>query len=117
MKKYFLIALLLLSYGLYSQEERTPEQIAQKLTEVMHRDLSLTSNQLDTIYKIQLRYAYMRKPQEPRDSVLRRMSIMQSEILPLLSEEQRWLWQEKQAKKRVNAGQSHRMKRQEAKSE
>ncbi len=72
-----------------NRPQRTPEQVAQKQTERLQRDLHLTKEQRDTIYKIHLKYARMRKPEESRDSVALRMSMMREELLQTMNDGQK----------------------------
>ncbi len=87
--------LALLPVFLYAQEDvqprphRTPEEIAQKQTERLGRDLQLTPEQRDTIYKINLKYISMRSENETRDSTESRISRMIAELMPLLTDEQK----------------------------
>lgn len=95
-KRFFYIFLLSLIPVLgFSQDEaqsrprRTPEEIAQKQTERLQRDLQLTPEQRDTVYQIHLKYISMRRQDEPRDTAQSRISRMIQELMPILTDEQR----------------------------
>lgn len=68
--------------------KRTPQEMAQKQTERLQRDLMLTAEQRDTIYKIHLKYANMRTGREEHGVIEQRMKMMSEELLPLLNAEQ-----------------------------
>ena len=96
MQRLLLFFLLMFAaYNVVAQElmpqrpQRTPEQIAQKQTERLQRDLQLTTEQRDTIYRIHLKYVNLRKEDEMRDSTELRIKNMIEEVLPILTEEQK----------------------------
>ena len=96
MKRPLLIVLLLVASFVLAQQDtqprRTPEEVAQKQTERLQRDLELTQEQRDTIYRIHLKYALMRKPDEDREIVAQRIQKMKSELVDMLTPEQKDLF-------------------------
>lgn len=94
MKKH-LFTILLLPLSLFSahaqeasRSNRTPEQIAEKQTERLQRDLELTDAQRDSIYLIHLRYARLRRPTDTQDTIRHRISLLRDEIKRTLTPEQ-----------------------------
>lgn len=87
----FLIAgcLLLTSQTVEHTPRRTPEQVAQKQTERLQRDLMLTQEQRDTVYSIHLKYARLRNPNDARPIIEQRIKAMIDELKAVLTEEQR----------------------------
>ena len=55
----------------------------------MQRDLQLTQEQRDTVYKIHLKYVNMRRENEVRDSTEQRIRNLIEELIPILTEEQK----------------------------
>lgn len=101
MKRFYIFAICLVFAIMAAAQEdtrrpqRTPEQMAEKQTEMMQRDLSLTQTQRDTVSSILLKYARMYKANEDRDVRMIRMEFMQKELQQVLSEEQFSLYMEK----------------------
>ncbi|MBQ0033978.1 MAG: hypothetical protein KBS77_01655 [Bacteroidales bacterium] len=75
---------------------RTPEEEAAKQTEMLQRELALTEQQYDTIYRIHLKYAKMRQVSNTRGEMLQRLNSMTHEVLNMLSPQQRKLFMGKQ---------------------
>ena len=102
MKQYFLIfAMLLICMMGMAQEEmrrpiRTPEEEAMKQTEMLQRELMLTPQQQDTIYRIHLKYARLRQISNTRAEMLERMNAMSAEITNMLTPQQKKLFLGKQ---------------------
>ncbi len=68
---------------------RTPEEIARKQTEMLIRDLEIKdSMQIDTIYRIHLRYARLRQVSNTRAEHLERVQQMYNELRQVLTQEQ-----------------------------
>lgn len=76
--------------------ERTPEQEAEKRTEMMQRELQLDSAQFVAIYEIHLKYAKMRRVSNTRAENLERMNLLTTEIQAVLTKEQFDLFMNKQ---------------------
>ena len=93
MKRPFFILVLFVASLAFAQDQnrpvRTPEEVAQKQTERLQRDLNLSQDQRDTIYRIHLKYAQLRKPNEEREIVAERIGRMITELNDMLTEEQR----------------------------
>lgn len=67
----------------------TPEEIAQKQTEMLLRDLDIKDSLLaDTIYRIHLRYVELRQVSNTRAEHLERIQQMYAEFQQVLSQEQ-----------------------------
>lgn len=75
---------------------RTPQEIARKQTAMLQRELKLSEAQMDTVYKIQLKYAQMRAVSNTRKEALERMNSMTEELLSVMTKEQRELFLNKQ---------------------
>lgn len=95
MKKIFIIAAILLPavLALKAQQDtrfplRTPECEAQKGVEQMRRDLSLTDNQLDTVYRIHLKYALLRRQTTTRAEMIEQLNQMTEDFRRVLTPEQ-----------------------------
>lgn len=101
MKRIYIFAICLtMAFAVAAQEEmrrpqRTPEQMADKQTEMMQRDLNLTQEQRDTVSSILLKYARMYKVNEDRDVRMLRMEFMQKELQQVLTEEQFLIYMQK----------------------
>ena len=68
---------------------RTPEEVARKQTEMLVRDLEIRdSMQIDTIYRIHLRYARLRQVSNTRAEHLERVQQMYNELRQVLTTEQ-----------------------------
>ena len=68
---------------------RTPEEVARKQTEMLIRDLEIKdSMQIDTIYRIHLRYARLRQVSNTRAEHLERVQQMYNELRQVLTTEQ-----------------------------
>lgn len=76
--------------------ERTPEQEAEKRTELMTRELNLDSAQIVAIYNIHLKYAKLRRISNTRAENLERMNLLTTEIQAVLTKEQFDLFMNKQ---------------------
>lgn len=69
--------------------QRTPEEIARKQTEMLVRDLEIKDSlQIDTIYRIHLRYARLRQVSNTRAEHLERVQQMYGELRTVLTQEQ-----------------------------
>ena len=69
--------------------QRTPEEIARKQTEMLVRDLCIKdSMQIDTIYRIHLRYARLRQVSNTRAEHLERVQQMYNELRQVLTPQQ-----------------------------
>ena len=86
--------LLLLPIGAAARQSRqsdtrTPEEIAQKQTHRLIRELDLRDSvQIDTLYKMHLKYARMRVKSNTRREDLERLTAMTDELRGILTEEQ-----------------------------
>jgi len=102
MKQHILLfVFLMLSVAGFAQFEqprpcRTPEEEALKQTEMLQRELSLTEQQRDTIYRIHLKYAQLRQVSNTRAEGIERMNAMVSEVLGVLTKKQQDLFLNKQ---------------------
>lgn len=68
---------------------RTPEEVARKQTEMLVRDLEIKDSlQIDTIYRIHLRYARLRQVSNTRAEHLERVQQMYNELRQVLTTEQ-----------------------------
>lgn len=94
MKRSVLIIVLLgLSAGLWSQTcpapRRTVEEEARKQTGMMVRELGLTDSlQTDTLYRLHLKYARLRRQSNTRQEELNRMVLFTEELKGILTPEQ-----------------------------
>ena len=97
MKRYFYIVLLAISTSsMYAQppfqdcpQQRTPEDIAEKQTMMLRRELGLTDSvQLDTLYRMHLKYAKLRIVSNTRAEDLERLQAMTLELKNILTDEQ-----------------------------
>ena len=69
--------------------QRTPEEIARKQTEMLVRDLEIKDSlQIDTIFRIHLRYARLRQVSNTRAEHLERVQQMYNELRQVLTQEQ-----------------------------
>ena len=75
---------------------RTPEEEALKQTEMLSRELSLSEQQRDTVYKIHLKYAIQRQISNTRAEGLARLNAMTQELLAVMTPEQREAFLNKQ---------------------
>ena len=75
---------------------RTPEEEAEKQTEMLYRELSLSEQQRDTVYKIHLKYAKLRQISNTRAEGLQRLNDMTKELLAVMTEEQQQAFLNKQ---------------------
>lgn len=123
-RKYLIILFVLALLPLCAQEQRTPvrtpEEEASKQTEMLQRELELTQQQHDTIYKIHLHYAILRRISNTRQEALQRINAMTSDILNVLNEKQRELflskqvsWQPRPAMPRVTRAATDTIRRQQ----
>ncbi|MBP5290788.1 MAG: hypothetical protein J6Y76_05165 [Paludibacteraceae bacterium] len=106
MKQHILtIALLLSSLMVFGQNDefrpsRTPEEEALKQTEMLSRELSLSEQQRDTVYRIHLKYAKLRQVSNTRAEGLARLNAMTQELLNIMTPEQREAFLNKQIEPR-----------------
>ncbi len=71
------------------QPQRTPEEIARKQNAMLSRELGLTDNaQLDTLYRMHLKYARLRAASNTRAEDLQRLQDMIKELQSILTPEQ-----------------------------
>ncbi len=68
--------------------ERTPQQEAEKHTEVMARRLQLSAWQVDTVYAIHLKYARLRRKAACRTDMIQFLEKMNQELRNVLTETQ-----------------------------
>ncbi len=68
--------------------ERTPEQEADKLTEVMKRTLTLTEEQEPTVYQINLKYAKLRRNVKDRTEAMQNRQKKNEELKQVLTQRQ-----------------------------
>ncbi len=68
--------------------QRTPEQEAQKRTERMKRELLLTDTQEAEVYKINLKYAELRRQPATHEDIIARIQAMNAELQAILTPEQ-----------------------------
>ncbi len=68
--------------------QRTPEQEASKRTEMMKRDLQLTPFQVDTVYKINLKYAHLRRMITTREAMMQSFEKLNAELKKVLTPQQ-----------------------------
>lgn len=68
--------------------ERTPEQEADKLTEVMTRTLNLTDKQVPQVYSINLKYAHLRRQPHDRSQAMTNRQRKYEELKTVLTPEQ-----------------------------
>lgn len=93
MKKLLLLVMIIfgcmqLSAQEYVRPHRTPEEEAEKFTEMLQRELELDSAQRDTIYKINLKYARLRRMSNTRAENLDRMNRLTTELQGVLTAKQ-----------------------------
>jgi len=102
MKNIFLLILLVgSSFTAFAQNEdfrpsRTPEEEALKQTEMLSRELSLSEQQRDTVYRIHLKYARLRQVSNTRAEGLERLNAMTKELLAIMTPEQQEAFLNKQ---------------------
>ena len=102
MKNILLTTLLLTaSFAAFAQNDefrpsRTPEEEAMKQTEMLARELTLSEQQRDTVYKIHLKYAIMRQVSNTRAEGLERLNAMTKELLNVMTQEQQEAFLNKQ---------------------
>ena len=75
---------------------RTPEEEAQKQTEMLSRELTLSEQQRDTVYKIHLKYAKLRQVSNTRAEGLARLNAMTQELLSVMTPAQQEAFLNKQ---------------------
>ncbi len=68
--------------------QRTPEQEAAKHTEMMKRDLQLSEEQVDTIYRLNLKYAKLRRLASSREALFQNLDNKRQELKNLLTPSQ-----------------------------
>ncbi len=101
MKNILLTIALITSLAVFAQDSeyrpsRTPQEEAQKQTEMLCRELSLSQQQRDTVYKIHLKYALLRQESNTRAEGLARLNAMTQELLAIMTPEQREAFLNKQ---------------------
>ncbi len=94
MRRLFVaIVLFSLSVCLWSQTspapQRTAEEEARKQTGMMVRELGLTDSlQMDTLYRLHLKYARLRRESNTRQEELNRLVLFTGELKQILTAEQ-----------------------------
>jgi len=78
-----------------------------KQTEMLQRELALTQQQYDTIYRIHLKYAKLRQVSNTRAEMLERMNNMTGEVLNMLTPKQKQLFLGKQMDPQPKRPQQH----------
>lgn len=115
---YLLFALLggisLMAQQAEGKPQRTPQQIAERQTERLQRDVNLTEQQRDTVYAIHLKYAERRRENEDRSHVMIRMDSLREDLKGVLTDEQFKLLQEKRRETGPQRQATVRMVQQEA---
>ena len=102
LKNILLTTLLLVSsFAAFAQNDefrpsRTPEEEAMKQTEMLSRELTLSEQQRDTVYKIHLKYALLRQVSNTRAEGLERLNSMTKELLAVMTPEQQEAFLNKQ---------------------
>ncbi len=102
MKNILLILLMAMSSVLVmaqndeSRPSRTPEEEALKQTEMLSRELALSEQQRDTVYRIHLKYARLRQVSNTRAEGLARLNAMTKELLAVMTPEQQEAFLNKQ---------------------
>lgn len=101
MKNILLATLMMMSFAAFAQNDeyrpsRTPEEEALKQTEMLSRELTLSEQQRDTVYKIHLKYALMRQVSNTRAEGLQRLNAMTKELLSVMTPEQQEAFLNKQ---------------------
>ena len=92
-RSVLILSLLGLTIGLWSQvspaPQRTAEEEARKQTGMMVRELSLTDSlQIDTLYRLHLKYARLRRQSNTRQEELNRLVLFTNELKDILTAEQ-----------------------------
>ena len=89
--------LFVISIGVKAQESepcppfptRSPEEEAMKITQMIVRELDITDSlQKDTLYRMHLKYAILRKKSNTRQESLQRMILIDKELQSILTPEQ-----------------------------
>ncbi len=94
MKRSVLVLVLFgMAAGLWSQTfpapRRTAEEEARKQTGMMVRELSLNDSvQIDTLYRLHLKYARLRRRSNTRQEELNRLVLFSDELKGILTPEQ-----------------------------
>ncbi len=87
-----LVAIVSVVFGAFGQENvrpmRTPEQEAQRRTEMMSKQLQLSVAQAEKVYQLQLKYARLRRTATKREDFIALMHKMTDELQWLLTKEQ-----------------------------
>lgn len=65
-------------------------------TEMLKRELQLSQAQVDTVYRIHLKYALLREQSNTRAEALERMNRMTTELLGVMTKPQQQLFLNKQ---------------------
>lgn len=92
----FLLVFFVQSVAAQECPTRTAEEEAMKQTEMLQRELTLTPEQRDTIYRIHLKYARLRRESNTRQEMLERMNAMMAELLSVMTKPQQQLFLGKQ---------------------
>lgn len=115
---YLLFALFggisLMAQQAEGKPQRTPQQIAERQTERLQRDVNLTEQQRDTVYAIHLKYAERRRENEDRSHVMIRMDSLREDLKGVLTDEQFKLLQQKRRETGPQRQATVRMVQQEA---
>ncbi len=95
MKRFFFLCLIFCigsAMWTYAQQnervQRTPEQEAAKHTEMMRRDLQLSTEQIDTIYRLNLKYAKARRLATSREELFTFIEKKRQELQCILTQSQ-----------------------------
>lgn len=111
-RKILVLFLLLVGATLYGQAvdstavtpQRNPEDIAEYQTFMLKKDLQLTDEQADAVYKVNLKYVQLGRPQS-RQQAEERMKQKLSDLKAILTEQQYALFVKKtQEIKRMRGG-------------
>jgi predicted ArsR family transcriptional regulator len=101
MKKHLLLLSLVLGafqFVTAQPPQRTPEEVAEKQTSMLMRELNITDTvQRDTLYRMHLKYARLRHKSNTRREDLERLLLMTEELKGILTEEQFNRFMDKQA--------------------
>ncbi len=77
------------TYAQHSERvQRTPEQEATKHTEMMRRDLQLSTEQIDTVYRLNLKYAKARRSATSREELFAFIEKKRQELQRILTKNQ-----------------------------
>lgn len=87
---FFLASFAYIAFGQPAEpQQRTPEEIARKQNAMLARELGLTDSiQLDTLYRMHLKYAKLRMVSNTRAEDLNRLQAMTEELKGILTAQQ-----------------------------